>query len=210
MSTSSATRSSRPSSASSERTRRQTRRAESLFVTANPALLSLPLHELEAHVEACGYAAMHARALRRVLLSGVPPEESPRLPPRLVEAIGARVAWLSQSVEQHPAADGSTKHLVRLQDGGTVETVHLPGARRVSAWSRARWVRDGLPPRFGARPRRAEPRSARTARADVHLVAVAGAAPRLHGRRRTTQNSETSERSTCCATRPRLARETSF
>ena len=99
-------------------------------MTAKPALLSLPLHELEAHVEACGYASMHARALRRVLLSGVRPEESPRLPPRLVQAMGARVAWLSsESVEQHPAADGSTKHLVRLQDGGTVETVHLPGAR---------------------------------------------------------------------------------
>lgn len=93
------------------------------------ALLALELPALEELVARCGYSTVHARRLRRTLLLGQRFEDNARLPPRLVERLSTHVCWLSStSIEVHPAEDGSAKHLVRLQDGGSVEAVHLPGA----------------------------------------------------------------------------------
>lgn len=93
-------------------------------------LLSLDLDQTRALFEDVGLSPVHAAPLRRALLAGDDPADTPRLPKRAMEVLRGRIRWLSSASEaQHDAEDGSTKHLVRLADGGLIETVHLPGAR---------------------------------------------------------------------------------
>jgi 23S rRNA (adenine2503-C2)-methyltransferase len=93
-----------------------------------PAFLSLDVEQTERLMDEIGASRVHARSLRRALLAGKAPEQTPRVSPRILQAVGERFVWLSsRSVEQHRAADLSCKHLIRLDDGQLVESVHLPG-----------------------------------------------------------------------------------
>jgi 23S rRNA (adenine2503-C2)-methyltransferase len=95
-----------------------------------PAFLSLTHDEAREWVRTRGEAPTHAGALRRALLHGADPTQTPNVPRRLIDALEAAFVWLeSESIEQHDAPDGSTKHLIRLGDGTLIETVHLPGSR---------------------------------------------------------------------------------
>ncbi len=93
-----------------------------------PPFLSLSVAETEALLTELGTSPRHAKPLRRALLFGHSLRET-KAPDWVVDALGERVRWLScESVEQLESADGSVKHVVRLEDGKLVETVHLPGA----------------------------------------------------------------------------------
>lgn len=93
-----------------------------------PPILSLEIAELEARLGALGASPVHARALRRTVLSGRAIEQTPRLSGRIIDGLREQLTWLSsESIEQHSAADGSEKHLIRLSDGRLVEAVRLPG-----------------------------------------------------------------------------------
>lgn len=97
--------------------------------TARPALLSITLAETERLFDEWGFLPAHARTLRHAVLDGRDPMATPRVPHALLERVDATLRWLgTESVRQEPADDGSTKHLIRLEDGALVETVHLPGS----------------------------------------------------------------------------------
>ena len=94
-----------------------------------PAFLSLTADEAVESARAVGYAAMHAMRLRRTLLAGGDPMADEAVPERLRQAFDGRYAWLETSVvTSSPSSDGSCKILLRLADGRSVESVHLPGA----------------------------------------------------------------------------------
>ena len=95
---------------------------------ARTPFLSLDVAATRELLVELGGSAVHAGALRRALLAGRDPSTSTRAPKRLVDALRERVRWTSsESEEQHPAEDGSVKHLLRLSDERVVETVRLPG-----------------------------------------------------------------------------------
>lgn len=93
-----------------------------------PPFLSLSVPETEAMLLEVGTSPRHAKPLRRALLFGESLRET-KAPDWVVDALEERVRWIScESVEQLASDDGSVKHVVRLEDGKLVETVHLPGA----------------------------------------------------------------------------------
>ena len=94
-----------------------------------PPFLSLTMAEAEQAFRDAGFSPVHARAMRRSLLAGTDPRTTTAAPQRVVDFVESHYVWLgSESITRQPSSDGSEKHLVRLADGGIVETVHLPGA----------------------------------------------------------------------------------
>ncbi len=91
-------------------------------------LLALTLAETGEALEALGYSAVHAAPIRRALLRGDDPAGT-RASPRALSGLAERHPWTgSRDAEQHPAPDGSTKHLIGLADGEVIEAVRLPGS----------------------------------------------------------------------------------
>lgn len=96
-----------------------------------PPLLSrslpdLTLEELSAWMTDAGYNAAHAPRVLRELL-GAPAKSSQRLPAGLEERLRAAFASEAGSlVMRQVSEDGTTKLLLRLQDGRTVESVLMP------------------------------------------------------------------------------------
>lgn len=105
------------------------------MVRAVPAALSeLSLPELERQLSALGLKPSHAgRLLRTFYASGGERWDdgaSPRLPSTLLEHFGA--AWSGRAAgvaSRQVAGDGTTKLLLRLADGRTVEAVLMPDFR---------------------------------------------------------------------------------
>lgn len=94
-----------------------------------PSLLSLSADDLASLVAAAGYAPMHAPRLHRAVLDGLLPGQVRGVPPRLIAACLEACDWTSATaIERVAGDDGSSKLLVRLADGRSVESVHLPGA----------------------------------------------------------------------------------
>lgn len=85
-----------------------------------------------------GASAIHAGALRRVLLAGGRVEHAARrgrtLPAHLLTALEERYCWTSlREIARHPCADGAVKHLFALADEQRIEAVALPGSGAPSA-----------------------------------------------------------------------------
>ncbi len=100
--------------------------------------LSLDLDQARAAVRALGASPGQAARIRRRLLAGADPGEEPHLgyrPPRgFFARLEERFAWLSlASACSVRAPDGSEKHLLRLEDGETIEAVRMPGSDAPSA-----------------------------------------------------------------------------
>jgi 23S rRNA (adenine2503-C2)-methyltransferase len=96
------------------------------------SLADLSLPDLSAWMKSRGFNSAHAsRVIRRLLASRVVPVRASFLEPdrlwqELKSDFSLEAATLAQ---QQVAADGTTKILLRLQDGRTVETVMMPDFR---------------------------------------------------------------------------------
>jgi len=96
------------------------------------ALLSLSTAELERLVADAGGKPFHARSIRTWVLerSAGDLASMTDVPAAVRERLRARVAPLeSEIAARRDASDGSTKLLLRLRDGATIETVRMPGAQ---------------------------------------------------------------------------------
>lgn len=99
---------------------------------ARPACLSgLDPVALGEHLAARGIKPGHAARLLRAHLAGVTlgPATLPGLPARVFQPIGELLEHEPAVVARSRAADGTTKLLLRLADGRTVESVLMPDFR---------------------------------------------------------------------------------
>ena len=93
------------------------------------SLLDLSVEDLSAWMASRGFKATHAlQVLRRLFaVNGATESASRRMPTGLEEAIGAAFAREAASlVRRQVSRDGTTKLLLRLGDGRTVESVLMP------------------------------------------------------------------------------------
>jgi len=91
-------------------------------------LADLSLAELESRLAAAGYPRVHAgRLLRAFYAAGELPPFLPGVPAALLEQW--RASPLATVARRQESADGTTKLLLRLSDGRTVETVLMPDFR---------------------------------------------------------------------------------
>lgn len=95
------------------------------------ALADLTIEELELQLEGWGYKRAHAeRVLREFYASGELAAGKRPLPDGLLERLRAEVAVQAAGLAaRQDAADGTTKLLLRLGDGRTVESVLMPDFR---------------------------------------------------------------------------------
>jgi len=98
-------------------------------VTAAPTFFALSPEEARERVLALGGRPFHVDVIRReVLERGVlDPERMTSLSKDLRRVLAAELPLLStREVERRSSPDGTTKLLLELSDGNTVETVHMP------------------------------------------------------------------------------------
>lgn len=98
---------------------------------ARRPLLAIESAELEAMVADAGGRPFHARSIRRWVLERSAEElnEMTDVPASVRERLRPLVAPLESEVAaRRDVRDGSTKLLLRLADGATIETVRMPGA----------------------------------------------------------------------------------
>lgn len=99
-----------------------------LVAGVTDTLADLSLAELESRLAADGYPRVHAgRLLRAFYAAGGLPPVLPGVPAALLEQW--RASPLATVARRQESADGTTKLLLRLSDGRTVETVLMPDFR---------------------------------------------------------------------------------
>lgn len=94
------------------------------------ALADMETDELARVIAAWGLPSSHAERLLRRLYSGQPAaDESHRLPAGLADRIAREFPPAAALAHRQTAADGTSKLLLRLGDGRTVESVLMPDYR---------------------------------------------------------------------------------
>ncbi|NBV24168.1 MAG: 23S rRNA (adenine(2503)-C(2))-methyltransferase RlmN [Proteobacteria bacterium] len=97
-----------------------------------PSLADIDTATLERQFEVWGCKPTHAARLLREFYAGqeITPSEARRLPQGLVERLNSTFALSSSTLAaRQVAGDGTTKLLLRLADGRTVESVLMPDFR---------------------------------------------------------------------------------
>lgn len=94
------------------------------------ALADLESDELARLIVGWGFPSSHAeRVLRRLYAGDAAPDESHRLPVGLAERIERELPAAATLAHRQTASDGTSKLLLRLRDGRTVESVLMPDYR---------------------------------------------------------------------------------
>lgn len=92
------------------------------------SLTHLSLADLEAHLLRSGFKISHAARIQRAWLRGDSPESACVLPTGLFRKLGLPESGTLLATRQE-ASDGTTKLLLRFNDGGSAESVLMPDFR---------------------------------------------------------------------------------